>query len=237
MRRRQIAIGADTKMVRPGGRPSRTIIILLAVQAALFLIYAFADGPAFIKLHIALSASQALGLFELWQPLTAPWMHIEARALIVNLVTLWFFGATLERWWGSKRFVTFFIVTGIVGMVAAMLVGTIWPTLIIGGSGGATMAMMIAFIVLFPNHLVFFYGVMPLKAKWLGLLLAAFVLIGIVVAGDYLSLALQFGGALGGLLFLYNPRRMLAEARVKRAKAKFKVIEGDKKDDGPKYMN
>ncbi len=237
MGRRTVVVGPDTKMVRTGGRPSRTVIILLSVHVGLFILYAFADGPKWVQQHLMLSAGQALGLFELWQPLTASWLHLHTHTLLINMLALWFFGPPLERWWGTRRFVVFWIVTGLVGMVATMLVGMGWPTAVTGGATGAAAALMVAFALLFPEHMVYCYGVWPLKARWLGLLLLLFVLVGAAVGGEWLQLPLQLGGGLGALLFIYNPRRMVGEARVRRAKRKFKVIEGGKKDDGPTYLN
>jgi hypothetical protein len=70
----------------------------------------------------------------------------------------------------------------------------------------------------------------------LSFVLLGFVVLGNVFGAQWLQLALQAGGALGALLFLYSPRRMLAEARVRRAKRKLNVIDGGK-PDGPKYLN
>jgi membrane associated rhomboid family serine protease len=238
MRRRQVVIGPETKIVRIAGRPPRLLVILLAVQLGLFLLYAFAEGPAWVSQHLALSAGQALGLFQLWQLLTAPWIHLGSREVLVNLATLWVLGAPLQRWWGPRRLLLFYVTTGIGGMIAALLLGLLWPTRAVAGSAGATAGLFVAFAVIFADHLVFVYrGVIPLKAKWLALLLFGFVLLGELLRGAYLQVALQLGGALTALLFIYSPRRLLGALRLRRAKRKFKVIEGQRKDKGPTYLN
>lgn len=236
MKRRQIVIGPDTKLVRTGGRPTRTVGVLLAVIGGLFVLYAFTDGPAWVKDHLMLSAARALGLFQLWQTLTAPWLHLHADALVINVAALWFFGPALDRWWGPRRFLCFYIVTGVTGMIVALLVGLLWPTALVAGAAGSTTAMMVAFAVLFPQHHVFCYGVWPLRGLWLSLVLLAFVAIGNVIGARWLQLALQAGGAVGALLFLFSPRRLIGQARVRRAKRKLNVIDGGK-PDGPKYLN
>ncbi|MCA9664415.1 MAG: rhomboid family intramembrane serine protease [Myxococcales bacterium] len=237
MVRRQVVLPPGAKLIRTGGRPQTLIIVLLALHIGLFLLYAFAGGPAWINQHLALSARQALGKLELWQPLSAFWLHVNAIPLAVNMITLWFFGTSLLRWWGGGRFFAFYVITGVVGLVAAMFAGLAWPLTIVSGSSGAAIAMLVAFAVLFPDHMVFFYGVLPLKAKWLGLLLVIFVLIGTVIRGDFIELALQGGGAVAALLFLYNPRKLIGMWRLSRAKKKLKVIDGGKKRDEPKYLN
>ena len=83
--KRQVVISPDTKMVRTGGRPSRAVIILMAVQLGIFLLYAFADGPRWVNEHFAMSSGRALGLFEAreWsQPSPSqPWRW-HARILV-----------------------------------------------------------------------------------------------------------------------------------------------------------
>lgn len=236
MRRRQLVVGPDTKLVRTGGRPTRTVGVLLGVLVGLFVLYAFTDGPAWIKEQLLLSAARALGLFQGWQLLTAPWWHLKADALVINAAALWFFGPALDRWWGPRRFALFYVVTAITGMIAALLVGLLWPTELVAGTAGATAAMIVAFAVLFPQHHVYCYGVWPLRGRWLSLVLLGFVALGNAFSAQWLQLALQLGGALGALAFLFPPRRLLAEARLRRAKRRLNVVEGGQRG-GPKYLN
>ena len=101
---------------------------------------------------------------------------------------------------------------------------------------GFALAMMVATAIIFPNHMVFFFGLIPIKTKVFGLALAGFVLLGNLIGGYFLEVAVELGGVAVGLLFLFPPRRWLAERRVTRAKRKLGVIEGGKKDE-KKYWN
>ena len=58
--KRHIVIGPDTKLVNIGGRPPPAVLVLLIVQLGLLLAWAFADGPAWINKHIALSGGDAM---------------------------------------------------------------------------------------------------------------------------------------------------------------------------------
>lgn len=53
--------------------------------------------------------------FQPWQLITYLFMHSTESIfhLLFNMFGLWMFGSVLERYWGSKRFLTFFLVTGI----------------------------------------------------------------------------------------------------------------------------
>jgi hypothetical protein len=94
--------------------------------------------------------------------------------------------------------------------------------------------------VVFSDHLVFFYGLLKLKVKFLCLILGGFVLVGDLIDGAWLELAVQLGGGLTALLFLFRPSQVIGQARSERAKRRFLVIDGGKKGkkkDEKKYWN
>lgn len=237
MVQRQIYIDANTKLVRLGGRPPRIAMTLLVVQLGLFLLFAFSDGPKWIAAHLALSWGQAIGKFEIWQPATALLIHLGVRSLVLDLAALWFFGSALERWWGQKRFLKFFVVTGVVGLLVGLAFGSRMPTALLAGSQGAAMALLLATAIIFPQHLaqVAVGRILPMKTHVLALVMGGAVLLGSLISGLWLDLAMQLGGAACGLFFL-GPRRLIQEWRVKRMKKKLHVVDGGRKDSGP-YLN
>lgn len=237
MKKRYVTVGPGTRIARLGGRPPRATQVLLILQVGLFIAYAFADGPKWVAAYLGASAAQTLGLFQLWQPLTALWIHLSSGGLLFNALSLWIFGSALERWWGSRRFVLFWVVTGAVGLFMGVLVGMVQPQAVLSGSGGAAAAMLVATAVIFADHLTYFFGLLNLKLKHLAPILLGFAVIGDVLAGAYLNIAVLAGGAGAALLFLFRPRRLIGQARVRRAKRKLNVIEGGRKKDEKKYLN
>lgn len=233
--KRQIIIGPDTRIVKLGGRPPRVVTWLLVQQVGFFLVYAFADGPAWVALYLAASAEQTLGLLQVWQPLSAVWIHLFARDLLFNALCLWLFGAALERWWGSRRFFIFWVVTGVVGLVVGVLFGMLLPAARLAGSSGAALAMVLACSFIFPRHLVSLYQVIPVRARLLCLLLASFLVVGNIFSQAFLTVAVQLGGAAVSLLFIFPLGRSWGALRLRRAKKKFGVVEGGKKDK--RYLN
>lgn len=236
--RKQIVLDANTKIVRLGGRPPTVVMVLLIIECAAFLIYAFADGPKWVAANLAASAVRCLAQLQVHQPFTALWVHLEFTVLLFNILTLWLFGSALERWWGGRRFLLFWFATGVVGLVLGVLVGQVAsPTSVVYGSGGVTAAMLLASIVIWPRHMPFIYkGVLPLQSRWLALIVAGFMLIGNGTSGAWLMIAVELGGAAVALLFLFSLRQLWGQAQVNRAKKKFKVIEGGK-SGGKRYMN
>lgn len=64
--------------------------------------------------------NQILGLswvesetFRPWQFITYMFMHADPMHLFFNMFALWMFGYLIENFWGAKRFLTFYFVTGI----------------------------------------------------------------------------------------------------------------------------
>ena len=73
------------------------------------------------------------------------------------------------------------------------------------GASGAVFGCLAAFGYLFPNTLIYFYFLIPLKAKWFVLLYAAFELYSSVrsTAGDNVAHVAHLGGALVGFIMVY----------------------------------
>lgn len=234
--KRYIEISPDTKIARLGGRPPRVVLVLLVACVGLFLLYAFTDGPAWVALTLGASGRTTLGQLQLFQPFTALLLHLDSRSLLFNMLSLWIFGSALERWWGGRRFLLFWVMTGLVGLWTGVGLGLLQPQTVLCGPGGATLAMMLGAAIIFPHHLVFFFGLLPIKTRIFALALCGFVLLGNLLGAYFLEAAVEVAGALVGLLFLFPPRSLLAESRVKRAKRKLGVIEGGKKDK-KKYLN
>ena len=51
--------------------------------------------------------------FKPWQFITYMFMHANFSHLFFNMFALWMFGAAVENYWGTKRFLIYFFITGI----------------------------------------------------------------------------------------------------------------------------
>jgi len=200
---RQIILDPDTKLLRLGQRPPRVVKWLLVQQIGFFLLFAFADGPAWVSELLAASGGSTLARLQVYQPLTALWIHLSTQDLIFNALLLWLVGSALERWWGGRRFLLFWVATGVLGLCAGVGVGLMAPTVLLSGSSGAAIGVLVAAAVIFPGHLLFIHkGVIPIKARIAMLGLAGFLVVGNLVASKFLLVAVQAGGGVAALLFL-----------------------------------
>lgn len=51
--------------------------------------------------------------FKIWQPITYMFMHGSVMHILFNMFALYSFGSVLESHWGAKRFINFYLITGL----------------------------------------------------------------------------------------------------------------------------
>ncbi|MDD4604032.1 MAG: rhomboid family intramembrane serine protease, partial [Bacteroidales bacterium] len=52
-------------------------------------------------------------LFRPYQFVTYMFLHANFGHILMNMFALWMFGYLLENYWGQKRFLTYYMITGI----------------------------------------------------------------------------------------------------------------------------
>ena len=60
--------------------------------------------------------------FQPWQFITSMFMHGSWQHLFANMLALLMFGADLEAFWGPKRFITFYVASGLGSALCHMIV-------------------------------------------------------------------------------------------------------------------
>ncbi len=141
------------------------------------------------------------GYFKGWQLITYQFLHGGFSHILFNMLALWTFGSTLENFWGSKRFLFFYIVCGILAGVVQLLFQTEGYAV---GASGAIMGLAAAFAYLFPNTELFIMFIpIPIKAKYV---IPGFVLLdlfgGFSSTSDGVAHWAHLGGALAGLIIV-----------------------------------
>lgn len=163
--------------------------------------------------------------FRLWQLFTYMFMHEGFSHVFLNMFAVWMFGAVMERTWGSKRFLFFYIACGLGAGIMQELVQYIqWAVdlshyndvNLIGygvvtmdeylnmlktvGASGAVYGILLGYGMTYPNNPIFIFPIpVPIKAKWL--------IIGYVIIELGLGLSNRAGdnvahfAHLGGMLF------------------------------------
>ena len=175
---------------------------LLIINVIVFLLQLVLErmGMYGITNMLALNAI-GTGRFRLWQPLTYMFMHGGWDHIFFNMFALWMFGTTMENYWGTRRFVFYYLVCGIgAGLINLLVPG--WG--ITGGASGAIYGLLLAFGMTFPEEYIYLYFLMPIKAKWFVIGYAVIeVLEGFFSTGNVAHFAHLGGMIVGLILILY----------------------------------
>jgi membrane associated rhomboid family serine protease len=103
---------------RTGGFASRLTPVvkgLLIANTAVFFLDMFM-GHAFLKFG-AFAIQSAIFEFRIWEFITFQFLHGSLGHLLFNCIGLFFFGPWMERWWGSRKFLIFYLLCGSAGAV------------------------------------------------------------------------------------------------------------------------
>ncbi|MWV65598.1 rhomboid family intramembrane serine protease [Halorubrum sp. JWXQ-INN 858] len=121
-------------------------------------------------LHNRLFVLESYALWQVWTWGTAVFAHDPGLLfhIIGNSIVLFFFGPLVERAVGSKRFVGFFLVAGVLaGLGHVLFVLATGGVVGVLGASGATFAILGVLTVWRPNMQILLFFVVPMKLKYL----------------------------------------------------------------------
>jgi membrane associated rhomboid family serine protease len=144
-------MGALIPLTDATRRPVRLPLVTLGIILVNFAVFGLelVNGDAFVLQWSAVPAHIMAG--HDWATLfTAMFLHGSWSHILGNMVFLWAFGPEMESTMGRGRYVTFYLVGGLVAMIAQVLAspGSTVPNL---GASGAIAAVMGAFLVTYPH--------------------------------------------------------------------------------------
>ena len=184
----------------PGLPPATRTLILINV--AVFLLQ---QVPGLGQTIGTLFALWPLGspLFHPWQLITYAFLHGGVAHIFFNMFALYMFGGALERYWGARRLVLFYLVC--VFTAALTQVAVQYPSgateEVIGASGGV-FGILLAFAWYFPKQrIILLIPPIPMPA-WLFVTLygALELLFGVTGTQPGVAHFAHLGGMLGGAL-------------------------------------
>ena len=166
--------------------------------------------------------------FKPWQIVSHIFMHGNFGHLLFNMYALWMFGSVLEQLWGPKKFLLYYLVTGL--GAAALHMGVQWieasslvskinengveamqaltryrmlmntPTV---GASGAVYGILLAYGMLFPNNgLRIVFWAIALKAKYFVIIFAVIELVLGLVGGGNIAHFAHLGGMIFGFILV-----------------------------------
>ncbi len=235
-------------------------LIIINMSVWLFGVLIFQNlvmGDASLFLYLGLIPEKMINSFWIWQPLTYMFIHSQGVMHVVfNMVMLWWLGSELEQRWGSKFFLTYYLVSGagagILYLLAVLgyflITNNFVPlTIPVVGASGAIFGLLVAYGILFGERLVFFMMLFPMKARYFVMLLGGIEFVMLLESGfrgDIANLA-HLGGIASGFLFLwgynrYQSRRVRKGTQRHGRQLKLVVNNNPQDEDkqkGPRYWN
>lgn len=132
-----------------------------------------------LKEHLALWNPKT-EYFQPYQLFTYMFAHEGFMHILFNMMALAFMGSMLESFWGQKKFLIFYIATGIGAGVFNLLVDMYFGVGSFGlmiGASGAVYGILTAFGMIFPNmEIMLLIPPIPIKAKYLAMILIGMAL-------------------------------------------------------------
>jgi len=199
------------------------IVNFLAFAATWVLELRGIDLSQLLGLHFFLASD-----FHFYQFFTYMFLHGGFTHIFFNMFALWMFGSVIERVWGPKKFIFYYIICGIgagltqeivqyanfsiQGLSAYHYVNAggiqmttdayinLWTTI---GASGAVYGILLAFGMIFPNERLFIIPFpFPIKAKWLIVGYIAIEIISALGQNDGVAHMAHLGGMLFGFLLI-----------------------------------
>ncbi|GAC1460269.1 MAG: rhomboid family intramembrane serine protease [Steroidobacteraceae bacterium] len=172
---------------------------LILINVAVFLLQQVAGD-----LIAQLFALWPLGAgFRPWQLITYAFLHGGVLHIFFNMFALYMFGGALERYWGGRRLVLFYLVcvlTAALTQLAVQLPSGAEEE-VIGASGGV-FGVLLAFAWYFPRQrIILLFPPIPMPA-WLFVTIYGLLELFLGVTGSQQGVAhfAHLGGMLGGAL-------------------------------------
>jgi len=184
-----------------------TLIMINVLVFIIFLVllFFFKNNPEVLYDYIALKPSNILHGKYLWTFITSMFMHGGLFHLFANMLSLIFIGSLVERIIGIKRYLSFYLISGLFAglffVVSSLIFTSDLNTFAVGASG-ALFGLVGLLVLLTPNLPVYVMFIpIPIKMKYAGpgmLVLLWFIsLAGNIPIGN----TAHFGGLIAGVAY------------------------------------
>jgi membrane associated rhomboid family serine protease len=145
-------------------RYDNVTLFLIGINILVFLAQQVFAGR-YIDYYLAMLPAAILNGW-IWQFVTYMFAHGGISHLLFNMLALFLFGTQVERHLGSREFLLYYLLTGILAGVFSFLV--YWLTgqfgVLLLGASGAIFAVQLAYAAFFPNAVIYIWGILPLRA-------------------------------------------------------------------------
>lgn len=185
---------------RPSQRTTPVVLNLIIINALVFVAQMVFDPTWDLTNRMALYSYDS-GAFEPYQLVTHMFAHGGFAHILFNMYALWLFGSVLEKIWGAKKFLIFYLVCGLAAGLTQMFFVSGGAAI---GASGAIMGLLAAFAYTFPNTQFYIMFIpFPIKAKYMAAIYAAIDLFsGFSGSADHVAHFAHLGGLAMGFILV-----------------------------------
>ena len=148
----------------------RAALFLVLINFCIFGIrFVYPNLAEYVHYYGAMNPMLVEQYHMYWQFLTYMFVHQDIHHVFFNMLALLVFGMGLERAIGSREFMLFYIVCGVLSGFFSFLVYRFtgqYQVFLLGASG-AVYAVLFAYAVFFPRSVIFIWGIIPVPAPLL----------------------------------------------------------------------
>ena len=174
--------------------------LLIAANAAVFLLLLAAP-----RLLTPFALWPVGAGFQPWQLVTYAFLHGGLMHIAFNMFALYMFGGAMERVFGPRRYLTYYLVCVVSAAIAQLLTaaisGAVYPT--VGASGGV-FGLLLAYAIYFPHsRIILIFPPIPMPARVFVVVYAVLELfLGVTGTEEGVAHFAHLGGLVGGFIML-----------------------------------
>lgn len=147
-------------------------LTLILINIVAFIFFTLLIGLNVPLYYIAIKPSNIVQGKYLWTFVTSMFMHGSFFHIFANMFSLFFIGSLIEKILGTKRYFTFYMISGLLAGAFFVLLSLFFPadfnTFAVGASG-ALFGLVGLLVLLTPNLPVFVMFIpIPIKMKYAG---------------------------------------------------------------------
>jgi membrane associated rhomboid family serine protease len=164
-------------------------------------------GPAIVNL-LGASLKTTILQGQVWQLVTYAFVHGSFGHWFFNLFALWMFGSRIEGSWGSERFLRLCLAAALGAVLAQFAVSALagHASSKIIGISGVVYAVLVAYAIRYPDEVIYFNFLIPMKVKYFVALLGVMAFLSATgAAGSGVAHLAHLGGMAVGFLFAKHP--------------------------------
>ena len=174
--------------------------LLIAANAGVFLLLV-----AGARLMTSFALWPVGAGFQPWQLLTYAFLHGSLVHIAFNMFALYMFGGAMERVFGPRRYLAYYLVcvvsAALAQLLTAAITGAVYPT--VGASGGV-FGLLLAYAIYFPHsRIMLIFPPIPMPARVFVVVYAVLELfLGVTGTEEGVAHFAHLGGLVGGFIML-----------------------------------